>query len=166
MGLCARPVGSLTAASLLNEAGAHGGGPFIFPSGSSISTLGQATATLGRCRSDYNGSRPQSALGWQTPSIFAATSIRDGFCRCARPKAPRQISSLTRPTRPNSTVRTTSPLDRSGGNVEAGRFDLFWQGKGQDYGAELFYLAGRLTQARMALTAPPHPSGLVRTMNG
>jgi putative transposase len=38
-----------------------------------FSALSQARATLGKWRSDYNGSRPHSALGWQTPSAFAAT---------------------------------------------------------------------------------------------
>ena len=38
-----------------------------------FSTLSQARAALGDWRSDYNGSRPHSALGWQTPSAFAAT---------------------------------------------------------------------------------------------
>ncbi|MFG1481051.1 IS3 family transposase [Xanthobacter sp. V4C-4] len=38
-----------------------------------FSALGQARASLGRWRSDDTGSRPHSALGWQTPSAFAAT---------------------------------------------------------------------------------------------
>lgn len=41
-----------------------------------FSALGQARASLGGWRSDYNGSRPHSALGWQTPSAFAATFHR------------------------------------------------------------------------------------------
>ncbi|MDR6335533.1 transposase InsO family protein [Xanthobacter flavus] len=32
-----------------------------------FSALGQARATLGSWRSDYNGSRPHSAIDWQTP---------------------------------------------------------------------------------------------------
>ncbi len=38
-----------------------------------FSTLNQARAALAGWRSDYNGSRPHSRLGWQTPSAFAAT---------------------------------------------------------------------------------------------
>jgi putative transposase len=38
-----------------------------------FSTLSQARAALSAWRSDYNGSRPHSGLGWQTPSDFAAT---------------------------------------------------------------------------------------------
>lgn len=34
-----------------------------------------ARTTLGRWRSDDNGSRPHSARGWQTPSTFAATFL-------------------------------------------------------------------------------------------
>ncbi|MCL8385909.1 integrase core domain-containing protein, partial [Xanthobacter aminoxidans] len=38
-----------------------------------FSALSQARATLSGWRSDYNASRPHSALGWQTPSAFATT---------------------------------------------------------------------------------------------
>jgi len=38
-----------------------------------FSGLSQARAAQSRWRSDYNGSRPHSALGWQTPATFAAT---------------------------------------------------------------------------------------------
>lgn len=38
-----------------------------------FSTLNQARAALSIWRADYNGSRPHSGLGWQTPSAFAAT---------------------------------------------------------------------------------------------
>jgi putative transposase len=38
-----------------------------------FSTLAQARIALGTWRSDYNGSRPHSKLGWQTPLAFAST---------------------------------------------------------------------------------------------
>jgi putative transposase len=38
-----------------------------------FSTLAQARIGLARWREDYNGSRPHSKIGWQTPTAFAAT---------------------------------------------------------------------------------------------
>ena len=38
-----------------------------------FSTLSQARAALSIWPADYNGSRPHSGLGWQTPSAFATT---------------------------------------------------------------------------------------------
>lgn len=38
-----------------------------------FSSLGQARTALAIWRADYNGSRPHSQLGWQTPAEFAST---------------------------------------------------------------------------------------------
>jgi putative transposase len=38
-----------------------------------FSTLAQARIALAAWRADYNGSRPHSKLGWQTPAAFAST---------------------------------------------------------------------------------------------
>ncbi|MFG1379137.1 IS3 family transposase [Xanthobacter autotrophicus ATCC 700551] len=59
-----------------------------------FSALGQARATLGSWRSDYNGSRPHSAIGWQTPSAFAATfhPRRDLPLRQAKSSAPDPVA--------------------------------------------------------------------------
>ena len=72
-----------------------------------FSALGQARATLGSWRSDYNGSRPHSAIGWQTPSAFAATF------HPRRDLPLRQIPPLTPPTRQDPPARTNSPLDKT-----------------------------------------------------
>jgi putative transposase len=37
-----------------------------------FSTLSHARITLASWRADYNGSRPHSKIGWQTPAAFAA----------------------------------------------------------------------------------------------
>ncbi|MEP9374086.1 integrase core domain-containing protein, partial [Mesorhizobium sp. KR1-2] len=38
-----------------------------------FSSLAQARAALNIWRTDYNGARPHSQLGWQTPDEFALT---------------------------------------------------------------------------------------------
>ncbi len=80
-----------------------------------FSALSQARAALSGWRSDYNGSRPHSGLGWQTRPPSPQPSTPDGICRCAKPEAPRQIPPLTPPNRPNPTAGANSPLDRSWG---------------------------------------------------
>ena len=59
-----------------------------------FSTLNQARAALSIWRADYNGSRRHSALGWQTPSAFAATfhPRRDLPLRPANGSAPDPVS--------------------------------------------------------------------------
>ncbi|MGR7994748.1 IS3 family transposase [Xanthobacter sp. ZOL 2024] len=68
-----------------------------------FSALSQARATLGRWRSDYNGSRPHSALGWQTPSAFAATfhPRRDLPLRHAKSSAPDPATHPADKAKPN-----------------------------------------------------------------
>ncbi|WP_431192967.1 integrase core domain-containing protein [Xanthobacter aminoxidans] len=85
-----------------------------------FSALSQARATLSGWRSDYNGSRPHSALGWRPRPPSPPPSIRDGICRCAKSKAPRQIPPLTRPKGPNPPDRTNSPLDKTWGQRQGG----------------------------------------------
>jgi len=55
-----------------------------------FSTLAQARTSLAAWRTDYNGLRPHSKLGWQTPSAFAATfqPRRDLALRTAKGSAP------------------------------------------------------------------------------
>jgi len=55
-----------------------------------FSTLLQARTALAAWRADYNGSRPHSKIGWQTPLAFAATfqPRQDLTLRCANGAAP------------------------------------------------------------------------------
>ena len=55
-----------------------------------FSTLVQARTSLATWRADYNGLRPHSKLGWQTPAAFAATfqPRRDLALRYANGSAP------------------------------------------------------------------------------
>ena len=80
-----------------------------------FTSLAQVRVTLGCWRADYNGSRPHSNLGWKTPSEFAFTSIRAGIWRCATPRAPRQLPSLTPPNRAIQTPEANSRLDKTWG---------------------------------------------------
>lgn len=68
-----------------------------------FSGLSQARAALSRWRSDYNGSRPHSALGWQTPSAFAATfhPRRDLPLRQAKSSAPDPATHPADKAKPN-----------------------------------------------------------------
>ena len=80
-----------------------------------FTSLAQARVTLGCWRADYNDTRPQSRLGWKTPSEFAPPATRAGIWRCAMPKAPRQLPSLSPPNRANPTARANPGLDESWG---------------------------------------------------
>ncbi|QXX74408.1 hypothetical protein MHY1_03120 [Methylovirgula sp. HY1] len=55
-----------------------------------FSTLAQARVGLARWKEDYNGLRPHSKIGWQTPTAFAATfhPRRDLALRFANGSAP------------------------------------------------------------------------------
>lgn len=55
-----------------------------------FSTVAQARTSLATWRADYNGLRPHSKIGWQTPSAFAATfqPRRDLTLRYANGSAP------------------------------------------------------------------------------
>jgi putative transposase len=55
-----------------------------------FSTLAKARIALAMRRADYNGSRPHSKIGWQTPSAFASTfhPRRDLALRSANGSAP------------------------------------------------------------------------------
>ena len=75
-----------------------------------FSALSQARAALGRWRSDYNGSRPHSALGWQTPSAFAATfhPRRDLPLRQAKSSAPDPATHPADKPKPNRQDKLTA----------------------------------------------------------
>jgi len=68
-----------------------------------FSTLTQARIALDRWRTDYNGSRPHSKLGWQTPSAFASTfkPSRDLTLRSAKGSAPVPVAHAAQHCRPN-----------------------------------------------------------------
>lgn len=63
-----------------------------------FSTLAQARIALAMWRADYNGSRPHSKIGWQTPSAFASTfhSRRDLALRSADGSAPAPAAETAR----------------------------------------------------------------------
>ena len=63
-----------------------------------FSTLAQARIGLATWRADYNGSRPHSKIGWQTPSAFASTfnPRRDLALRSADGSAPAPAAHTAR----------------------------------------------------------------------
>ena len=63
-----------------------------------FSTLAQARIALAMWRADYNGSRPHSKIGWQTPSAFASTfnPRRDLALRSADGSAPAPAAHTAR----------------------------------------------------------------------
>jgi putative transposase len=63
-----------------------------------FSTLAQARIALAMWRTDYNGSRPHSKIGWQTPSAFASTfhPRRDLALRSADGSAPAPAAETAR----------------------------------------------------------------------
>ena len=76
----------------------------LFPS------LAQARVALGCWRTDYNGSRPHSRLGWKTPSEFAF-SIHprpDLALRYAKGSAPAPVAHTARQGNPNARSELTS----------------------------------------------------------
>ncbi|PWJ82312.1 integrase-like protein [Pseudaminobacter salicylatoxidans] len=60
-----------------------------------FSSLAQARAMLSIWRTDYNGSRPHSKLGWKTPDEFALTfhTRRALALRTAKSSAPTPAAS-------------------------------------------------------------------------
>jgi putative transposase len=80
-----------------------------------FTSLAQARIALGCWRLDYNGSRPHSQLGWKTPSEFAFSFHPRRDLRCATPRAPRQLPSLTPPERPIQPPEANSRLDKTWG---------------------------------------------------
>ena len=83
-----------------------------------FSALSQARAALSGWRSDYNGSRLHSGLGWQTPSAFAATfhPRRDQRPRQARSSAPDPAAHTAEQAKPHPPERTHRWIE-AGGNV-------------------------------------------------
>lgn len=69
-----------------------------------FSTLTQTRSQLARWRADYNGSRPHSALAWQTPAAFSATFAQ------RRDLPLRQVAGST--TDPASTTRSKATQNR------------------------------------------------------
>jgi putative transposase len=68
-----------------------------------FSTLAQARIALAAWRADYNGLRPHSKLGWQTPSAFASTFYprREPALRYANGSAPAPAAQSAETTKPN-----------------------------------------------------------------
>ena len=72
-----------------------------------FSSLHQAQATLVRWQADYNTTRPHSALGWSTPSAFAATF------HPRRAPTPR----LSNGSAPTPVAQPANEFTRTAGNV-------------------------------------------------
>ena len=68
-----------------------------------FSSLSHARAVLAIWRADYNGSRPHSQLGWQTPAEFASTfnPRRAQALRYAKSSAPSPAASPAQQGKPN-----------------------------------------------------------------
>lgn len=68
-----------------------------------FSSLSHARAVLAIWRADYNGSRPHSQLGWQTPAEFASTfnPRRALALRHAKSSAPSPAASPAQQGKPN-----------------------------------------------------------------
>jgi putative transposase len=70
-----------------------------------FTSLAQARVALQCWRTDYNGARPHSQLGWRTPSEFAFTfhPRRELKLRCyAKGSAPAPVAQPTQTEKPNS----------------------------------------------------------------
>jgi putative transposase len=69
-----------------------------------FTSLAQARIALQCWRTDYNGSRPHSQLGWRTPSEFAFTfhPRRELALRYAKGSAPAPVAQPTQTDKPNS----------------------------------------------------------------
>ena len=66
--------------------------------------LAQARIAQAIWREDYNGSRPHSKIGWQTPAAYAATfhPRRDLALRSANGSAPALVAYTARKGNPNA----------------------------------------------------------------
>ncbi len=75
-----------------------------------FTSLAQARVALGCWRTDYNGSRPHSRLGWKTPSEFAFSfhPRRDLALRYAKGSAPAPVAHTARQGNPNARSELTS----------------------------------------------------------
>jgi putative transposase len=84
-----------------------------------FSTLAQARIALATWGADYNGSRPHSKLGWQTPAAFASTfhPRRELALRSANGSA--QLPPVTPPERALQTPEANSRLDKTWGQGHA-----------------------------------------------
>jgi putative transposase len=69
-----------------------------------FTSLAQARVALGCWRSDYNGSRPHSQIGWRTPSEFASIfhPRRDLALRYADGSAPAPVAPTAHTGKPDS----------------------------------------------------------------
>jgi len=69
-----------------------------------FTSLAQARVALQCWRTDYNGSRPHSQLGWRTPSEFAFTfhPRRELALRYAKGSAPAPVAQPTQTDKSNS----------------------------------------------------------------
>jgi putative transposase len=69
-----------------------------------FTSLAQARVVLESWRTDYNGSRPHSQLGWKTPSEFAFTCHprRDLALRYAKSSAPVPVAPTAQPGNQNA----------------------------------------------------------------
>jgi putative transposase len=75
-----------------------------------FTSLAQARVALGCWRTDYNGSRPHSRLGWKTPSEFAFSfhPRPDLALRYAKGSAPDPVAHTARQGNPNARSKLTS----------------------------------------------------------
>lgn len=71
---------------------------------------------------DYNGERPHSKLGWQTPNEFALTSRRALALRNAKGSAPAPVASPTRQGKANAGTNSTPDKIWGQGHDHAGNF--------------------------------------------
>lgn len=80
-----------------------------------FSSLAQARAELAIWRTDYNGSRPHSKLGWLTPSEFATTFVprRASALRSLKSSAPTPAAHPAQ--KGKQTPETNSELDKTWG---------------------------------------------------
>jgi putative transposase len=79
-----------------------------------FTSLAQARVALGCWRADYNGSRPHTNSDGRRLPSSPSPSIRAGIWRCATPRAPRQLPSLTAPGRAIQTPEANSRLELGG----------------------------------------------------
>ncbi len=75
-----------------------------------FTSLAQARVALGCWRTDYNGSRPHSRLGWKTPSEFAFSfhPRPDLALRYAKGSAPAPVARTARQGNPSARSELTS----------------------------------------------------------
>ena len=83
-----------------------------------FSSLSHARAVLAIWRADYNGTRPHSQLGWQTPAAFASTFNPRRALALRNVKSPRAVARrITRPAGQTRHRKRTQNWIKVGRNV-------------------------------------------------